>query len=206
LTIVCANPHVAHLDFILACLSDPSVAVRGAAADALARQPTVDVVGTIEPLLRDPDAEVRRSVVKILSGLRSKRVRQLLASQAEADAETLVDTVQALRKLGDTTVVPLLTAIFDREGPGVKLAVVEAFKEMHDPAAEPLPARQLGNPDPGVAARRGAGAGRHAIAECDPSAGAGGARSGRDRAFGRRGGAGKLWQRPGQRRAHSPRT
>ena len=66
LTIVCANPHVAHLDFILACLSDPSAAVRRAAAEALARQPTVDVVGTIEPLLRDPDVDVRRAIVKIL--------------------------------------------------------------------------------------------------------------------------------------------
>jgi len=150
LTIVCANPHVAHLDFILASLSDPSAAVRRAAAEALARQPTVDVVGTIEPLLRDPDVDVRRSIVKILGGLRSKRVRQLLASQAEADAGTLLDTVQALGKLGDTTVVPLLMAIFDREGPAGKLAVIEAFKEMHDPAAEPFLARQLGNPDPGL--------------------------------------------------------
>jgi HEAT repeat protein len=150
LTIVCANPHVAHLDFILACLSDPSAAVRRAAAEALARQPTVDVVGTIEPLLRDPDVEVRRAVVRILSGLRSKRVRQLLTSQAETDAENLVEAVQALGKLGDTTVVPFLTAIFDREGPTVKLAVIEAFKEMHDPAAEPFLSRQLGNPDPGL--------------------------------------------------------
>ena len=88
LTIVCANPHVAHLDFILACLSDPSAAVRRAAAEALARQPTVDVVGTIEPLLRDPDVDVRRSIVKILGDFGARRVRQLLASQAEADAET----------------------------------------------------------------------------------------------------------------------
>jgi HEAT repeat protein len=150
LTIVCANPHVAHLDFILSCLSDPSAAVRRTAAEALARQPTVDVVGTIEPLLRDPDGDVRRAVVKILGGLRSKRVRQLLTSQAETDAETLVDTVQALGKLGDTTVVPFLTAIFDRERPAVKHAVIEAFKEMHDPAAEPFLARQLGNTDPGL--------------------------------------------------------
>jgi len=150
LTIVCANPHVAHLDFILGCLNDAQAAVRRAAAEALARQPTVDVVGTIEPLLRDPEVEVRRSVVRILGGLRSRRVRQLLANQAETDLETLVDSVQALGKLGDTTVVPLLSAIFEREGPAVKLAVIEAFKDMHDPAAEPFLARQLGNSDPGL--------------------------------------------------------
>jgi HEAT repeat protein len=150
LTIVCANPHVAHLDFILACLSDPTAAVRRAAAEALARQPTVDVVGTIEPLLRDPDADVRRTVVRILGGLRSRRVRQLLTTQAETDAETLVESVQALGKLGDTTVVPFLTSIFEREEPAVKLAVIEAFKEMHDPATELFLARQLGNPEPAL--------------------------------------------------------
>jgi HEAT repeat protein len=150
LTIVCASPHVAHLDFILACLSDDSAVVRRAAAEALARQPTVDVVGTIEPLLRDPDVDVRRSVVRILGGLRSRRVRQLLTNQAETDQETLVDAVQALGKLGDTTVIPFLTSIFDRGIPPVKLAVVEALKEMHDPATEPFLAGQLGNTDPAL--------------------------------------------------------
>jgi HEAT repeat protein len=150
LTIVCANPHVAHLDFILACLSDPGPAVRRAAAEALARQPTVDVVGTIEPLLRDPDVDVRRAVVRILGGLRSRRVRQLLTSQAETDRETLVDAVQALGKLSDTTVVPFLAAIFEREDHAVKLAVIDAMKEMRDAATEPFLAQQLGNPDPGL--------------------------------------------------------
>ena len=32
----------------------------------------------------------------------------------------------------------------------MKLAVIEAFKEMHDPAAEPFLARQLGNAEPAL--------------------------------------------------------
>jgi HEAT repeat protein len=150
LAIARANPHAAYLDFILACLSDSSPASRRAAVEALSRQRTVDQVGTLEPLLRDDDAEVRRSVVTILGGLRSRRVRQLLINQAETDADTLVDSVQALGKLSDGTVVPFLTAIFDREGPAAKLAVIEALKEIRDPAAETFLARQLGSPDPAL--------------------------------------------------------
>jgi HEAT repeat protein len=148
LTIARANPHAAYHTFILACLGDGSPAVRRAAVEALARQPTVDVVGTVEPLLRDPDADVRRSVVSILGGLRSKRVRELLINQVEIDPETLVDSVQALGKLSDITVIPFLTAIFEREGPAAKLAVIEALKGFHGPATEPFLARQLGSPDP----------------------------------------------------------
>jgi len=147
LAIARSNPHAAYLDFILACLSDSAPASRRAAVEALSRQRTVDQVGTLEPLLRDEDAEVRRSVVTILGGLRSRRVRQLLINQAETDADTLVDSVQALGKLSDTTVVPFLTAIFDREDPAAKLAVIEALKEIRDPAAETFLARQLGSPD-----------------------------------------------------------
>ena len=150
LTIARSNPHAAYLDFILACLSDSAPASRRAAVEALSRQRTVDQVGTLEPLLRDEDAEVRRSVVTILGGLRSRRVRQLLTSQAETDPETLVDSVQALGKLSDPTVVPFLTALFEREGPAPKLAVIEALKEIRDPAAETFLARQLGSPDPAL--------------------------------------------------------
>jgi HEAT repeat protein len=150
LAIARTNAHVAYLDFILACLSDSTPAVRRAAVEAVARQRTVDLVGILEPLLRDPDAEVRRAVVTILGGLRSRRVRQHLINQAETDADTLVDSVHALGKLSDTTVVPFLTAIFEREGPAVKLAVIEAFKEIRDPAAETFLARHLGSPDPAL--------------------------------------------------------
>jgi HEAT repeat protein len=150
LVIARANPHVAYHPFILDCLADGSPAIRRAAVEALARQPTVDVVGTLEPLLRDPDADVRRSVIGILGGLRSGRVRQLLLDQAEADRETLVDAVAALGRLSDTTVIPFLTAIFDREGPAAKLAIIDALKEIRDPAIEPFLARQLGQSDPAL--------------------------------------------------------
>src|SRR5262249_19221189 len=83
LTIARANPHAAYHTFILSCLADASPTVRRAAVEALARQPTVDVVGSVEPLLRDPDVEVRRSVVAVMGGLRSTRVRELLINQAE---------------------------------------------------------------------------------------------------------------------------
>ena len=67
LTIARANPHAAtSTSSSRACRTVPRV--RRAAAEALARQPTVDVVGTIEPLLRDDDAEVRRSVVTSWAG------------------------------------------------------------------------------------------------------------------------------------------
>jgi HEAT repeat protein len=72
-----------------------------------------------------------------------------LIHQAETDPETLVDAVQALGKLNDTTVIPLLTTIFEREGQqSAKLAVVGALQEINDPATEPFLARQLGNADP----------------------------------------------------------
>jgi HEAT repeat protein len=150
LTIGRANPHPALHPFIVRCLSDGSPSVRRAAVEALARQPTVDVVGTVEPLLRDPDADVRRAVVNVLGGLRSRRVRQLLTQQAETDPETLVEVVHALGKLSDTTVIPFLAAIFDREGPATKLAIVQALAEIDDPATEPFFVRQLGNPEPTV--------------------------------------------------------
>jgi HEAT repeat protein len=150
LTIVRANPHPAAHTFIVSCLADEAASVRRAAAEALARQPTADVVGTLEPLLRDPDADVRRAVVVILGGLRSRRVRQLLVAQAETDPDTLIDAVHALGKLGDTTVIPFLTAVFEREGSATRLAIVEALREIGDPATEPFLARQLGNPDPAL--------------------------------------------------------
>src|SRR5580765_2886204 len=99
LTIARANPHRTYHPFILGCLSDDSPLIRRAAVEALARQPTVDVVGTLEPLLHDPDPDVRRAVVSILGGFRSRRVKQLLTNQAETDAETVVDVVQALGRL-----------------------------------------------------------------------------------------------------------
>jgi HEAT repeat protein len=149
LTIVRANPHPAHLSFVVACLSDASAGVRRAAVEAIAKQPTVDVAGTLEPLLRDLDVEVRRAVIGILGGFRSKRVKQLLTSQAEADPETLVEAVRALGKLNDTTTIPFLTTIFEREAsqPG-RLAIIEALQEIGDQAAEPFLARQLGSNDP----------------------------------------------------------
>jgi HEAT repeat protein len=150
LVIARSNPHVAFHPFILACLADASPVVRRAAVEALARQPTVDVAGTLEPLLRDPDPDVRRSVVGIFGGLRSGRVRQLLLEQAETDRETLVDAVGALGRLSDTTVIPFLTAIYEREGPAAKLAIIEALREIRDPAIEPFLARQLGQPDPAL--------------------------------------------------------
>jgi HEAT repeat protein len=148
LTIARANPHPALHPFIVASLADASAAVRRAAVEALARQPTVDVVGTLEPLLRDPDADVRRSVVNILGGFRSQRVRELLATQAEADPETLLEVVRALGKLGDTTNVPYLTALFERGRTEVKLAVIGALEDIADPATDPFLAKQLGNADP----------------------------------------------------------
>jgi HEAT repeat protein len=147
-----ANPHRTYHPFILTCLSDTAAVVRRAAAEALARQPTVDVVGTLEPLLRDSDAEVRRAVVTILGSYRSRRVKQLLTNQAETDPETVVDAVQALGRLGEATVVPFLVALFDREGTAMpaKLAIVDSLKEIRDPGTEPFLARQLGNPDPAL--------------------------------------------------------
>jgi HEAT repeat protein len=150
LTIARATPHPALHPFIVRCLSDASPSIRRAAVEALARQPTVDVVGTVEPLLRDPDVDVRRAVVKVLGGLRSRRVRQLLTEQAETDPDTLLEAVHALGELGDTTVIPFLTAIFDREGAVTKLAIVEALSEIDDLATEPFFVRQLGNPDPAL--------------------------------------------------------
>src|SRR6185312_4054788 len=150
LTIARANPHPAFVTFVVSSLGDPSAAVRRSAVEALARQPTVDVVGTLEPLLRDPDPDVRRAVVTILGGLRSRRVRQLLRNQAEADPETLLEVVRALGKLGDTTNIPFLSALFERDGLAIKLAAIEALKDMNDPATEPFLAKQLGNADPAI--------------------------------------------------------
>jgi len=150
LTVARANPHRSYHAFIIACLSDAAPAVRRAAVEALARQPTVDVVGTLEPLLHDADADVRRAVVSILGGFRSRRVKQLLTNQAETDAETVVDAVQALGKLGEATVVPFLISLYDREETPAKLAIVDVLKEIRDPATEPFLARQLGNPDPAL--------------------------------------------------------
>jgi HEAT repeat protein len=150
LTIARANAHPALHQFIVACLGDSSASVRRAAVEALARQPTVDVVGTLEPLLRDPDAEVRRAVVTILGGLRSVRVKQLLLMQAEADRETLGEVVRALGKLGDTTSIPFLAGSFEREGTEIKLAVIEALRDINDAATEPFLAKQLGHADPTI--------------------------------------------------------
>jgi len=148
LTIARANPHRSYHPFILGCLSDDSAPMRRAAVEALARQPTVDVVGTLEPLLHDPDPEVRRAVVSILGGFRSRRVKQLLTNQAETDAETVVDAVQALGRLGEATVVPFLMALFNGAGTAAKLAIIDVLREIRDPATEPFLARLLGDPDP----------------------------------------------------------
>lgn len=150
LTIARANPHRSYHPFIVGCLSDDSPPMRRAAVEALARQPTIDVVGTLEPLLRDPDPDVRRSVVSILGGFRSRRVKQLLTNQAETDAETVVDAIQALARLGEATVVSFLAALFDREGTAARLAIIDVFREIRDPATEPFLARQLGDPDPAL--------------------------------------------------------
>ncbi|HLK91808.1 MAG TPA: HEAT repeat domain-containing protein [Polyangia bacterium] len=150
LTIARANPHPGFVPFVVNALGDPAPAVRRSAVEALARQPTVDVVGTLEPLLRDPDPDVRRSAVTVLGGLRSRRVRQLLRNQAETDPDTLLEVVRALGKLGDTTNIPFLGALFEREGMAVKLATIEALRDMNDPATEPFLAKQLGNGDPNI--------------------------------------------------------
>jgi HEAT repeat protein len=148
LTIARANPHPRFVPFVVTSLGDPSAAVRRSAVEALARQPAVDVVGTLEPLLRDADPDVRGAAVTVLGGLRSRRVRQLLRNQAESDPETLLEVVRALGKLGDTTSIPFLSTLFERDGTAVKLATIEALKDMKDPAAEPFLAKQLGNSDP----------------------------------------------------------
>jgi HEAT repeat protein len=150
LIIARANPHPALHPFILSCLADPSASTRRAAVEALARQPTVDVAGTIEPLLRDADADVRRSVVSILGGLRSSRVRQLLITQAGTDPETLGDVIRALGKLGDTTNIPFLVGLFEQLGIDFKLGIVEALRDINDPATEPFLSKQLGNADPAI--------------------------------------------------------
>jgi len=150
LTVARANPHRSYHPFIVTCLTDASAPVRRSAVEALARQPTVDVVGTLEPLLRDADPDVRRAVVTILGGFRSRRVKQLLTNQAETDPETVVDAVQALGRLGEATVVPFLLALFEREKMPAKLAIIDVLKEIRDPATEPFLARQLGSSDPAL--------------------------------------------------------
>jgi HEAT repeat protein len=150
LTIARANPHPALHPFIVASLGDGSALVRKAAVEALARQPTVDLVGALEPLLSDPEPDVRRSVVTILGGLRSGRVRQLLTTQADTDPDTLIEVVRALGQRGDTTTIPLLTATFERAGTDVKLAVILALRDIHDPATDPFLAKQLGHGDPTI--------------------------------------------------------
>jgi len=150
LTVVRANPHPSHLLFVVSCLTDESAAVRRAAVEAIAKQPTVDVAGTLEPLLHDPDVDVRRAVIAILGGFRSKRVKQRLTSQAENDTDTLVESVRALGKLADATTIPFLTAIFERASQPARLAIVEALREIGDPAVEPFLARQLGSTDPAL--------------------------------------------------------
>ena len=178
LTIARANPHVAYLDYILACLSDSAPTVRRAAVEAVARQRTVDLVGILEPLLRDPDAEVRRSVVSILGGLRSRRVQ---AAPDHPGRDRRRDAGRRGAGAGQAERHHRGPVPDDEsssaKGPAAKLAVIEALKEIRDPAAETFLARQLGSPGSGAAAGGRAGAGRHAVAERDPAAGAGRARS-----------------------------
>ncbi len=147
LAIMRANPHPGQQQFIRGCLSDPSPAVRRAAAEAFARQPGADAAAALEPLLADRSRDVRSAVVEILGGLRSARARTLLLEQLKRDAETRLQSVRALCSLGDTTVIPSLIGVFAGESSEGKIAIVEAISGLKDPAVDPFLARQLGSAD-----------------------------------------------------------
>jgi HEAT repeat protein len=144
------NPHALQRLFIEASLRHADAKVRRAAVAALARQPSLELVDALAPLLSDESFDVRREVVIVLGTSRSRKARQLLLDQIARDPSTRAFAVRSLGDLGDATVVPLLIAMFEREPAMGRLAIIEALAELKQHAAEPLLVRVLGDPDPEV--------------------------------------------------------
>src|SRR5262249_48391506 len=132
------------------CLSSPSPAERRAALEALATHVTTDLVALLEPLLGDPDPDVRTTAIERLVACRSSRAPQLLIEQLQKDPRTRGAALRALGELGDSTVIPYLIKAFDREGTRGRVAIVEALSSLPDPAVEPFLASQLGAADPKI--------------------------------------------------------
>jgi HEAT repeat protein len=108
------------------------------------------VVEALEPLIADPDANVRREVVDALASHRCERVRELLLQRAERDAHTRPEAIRALARVGDDRTAPRLIALFPGCSTREQIGIVDTLGALEAPLAEPFLARQLVHRDPDV--------------------------------------------------------
>jgi HEAT repeat protein len=149
LSIMRNNPHPLQKGYVETSLSHVDEKVRGAAIAAFAAQ-GADMVETLEPMLADRSAEVRRSAVIALSRCPSERTRQLLLDLLKRDGEIRLEIIRALGRVGDARVVPEVIGIFPMCSPEEQVQAIDILETIEPAGAEPFLARQLDHQDPRI--------------------------------------------------------
>ncbi|MBI4248991.1 MAG: HEAT repeat domain-containing protein [Elusimicrobia bacterium] len=115
---------------------DADKPVRRAAAHALARFPTSQASNALAAALEDPDPQVRLAALTSLIAHGSRAIVALQTVLSTASWQTRLLAVDALGEIDDPAVVPLLTAILERDGAGrVRVSAAQALGKRLDTRA-----------------------------------------------------------------------
>ncbi|OGS05234.1 MAG: hypothetical protein A3G41_02165 [Elusimicrobia bacterium RIFCSPLOWO2_12_FULL_59_9] len=115
---------------------DADKPVRRAAAHALARFPTPQASSALAAALEDPDPQVRLAALTSLIAHGERAIFTLQTVLSTASWQTRLLAVDALGEIDDPAVVPLLTAILERDGAGrVRVSAAQALGKRLDPRA-----------------------------------------------------------------------
>lgn len=146
-----ADPRVSR--GLVAALQDTVVAVRRAAAQALAERGDPATLPALAAATRDPDAEVRRAAVWGLGAMELRDgVPAIAAALRDADAEVRAAAAEALGEMGDASAAPALRQAVEDASADVRRHAVWALAELRDAASFPVVAGALRDPDAEVRA------------------------------------------------------
>jgi HEAT repeat protein len=155
-------PCEAQRSFVLQSLSDTREGVRRAAVAVLAASDNADIIGMLEPLLRDPVVAVRAEVIHALGRRKSRRALGLLLAQFEQDAETRELVLRSIGRIGDGSAARRLVARYPEQEHGIRLAIIDALGAICAPSVEPFLAALLTDPQPDVRGRAVVAIGQYA--------------------------------------------
>jgi HEAT repeat protein len=146
-------PHADQLPFLLDCLHHDDAEIRALAIEALAEQQELELIDLLEPMLDDPDDDVRAAALRAIGRRRTARVKEILFDRLCKDEVCAPIVLELLVAIEGAAIGSRLLELYPSVAPPARLLVLDALASLKEPAAEPLIIALIADPDPDVRRR-----------------------------------------------------